>query len=375
MRRILLASVALLSAVMAGYFWFAQQDYDWDLPPEIPLPRIPADNPMSSAKVELGRWLFYDVRLSLNGTTSCATCHQQALAFTDGKAQAVGATGELHPRSSMSLINVAYASRLTWANPLLDSLEIQALTPMFGENPVEMGLAGREASLLELLRTDERYRALLPRAFPDDEDPYSILNSVRAIASFVRTIVAFDSPYDQYVLGKSAAMSASEVRGMTLFFSEQLECFHCHGGLNFTDSTTHANTLVESVGFHNTGLYSLNIYGAYPENNTGLLELTGERRDMGRFRAPGLRNVSATAPYMHDGSIATLEEVVEHYAQGGRNIVDGPLAGDGSRNPYKSVFIREFEITEEESADLVAFLRALTDESVHNNPDLADPFN
>jgi len=367
--------LVIFMGVSAGvYVWLSNQPYEWRLPAHIPPPMVPDDNPISETKIELGRRLFYDVRLSINTTMSCATCHRQSLAFTDGKSQAVGATGELHPRNTMSLVNAAYNSRLTWANHLLDRLENQALVPMFGVAPVEMGLSGKEEELLTLLRSDTHYAALLPKAFPGDEDPISVLNVVRALASFVRTIVAFDAPYDRFLAGDQEAMSASAQRGMGLFFSEALECFHCHGGFNFTDSSTHANSVVDAVGFHNTGLYSLNIDGDYPDSNRGLIELTGERRDMGRFRAPGLRNVAHTAPYMHDGSIATLEAVIDHYSVGGRTIESGPYAGDGSRNPYKSVFVREFELSAAQKVDLVAFLHALSDESVLTNPDFASPF-
>lgn len=374
MRPLAVVIALLLIGISTWLVFPFDEDYQWHLPGNVPQPAVPLDNPMSEVKVELGRWLFHDNRLSINGTTSCATCHIQSLAFTDGKPKSIGATGETHPRSSMSLVNVAYGSRLTWANPFLDRLEVQALTPMFGENPIEMGLAGREAMVIELLRNDARYSGLMPRAFPDDADPFSILNSVRAIASFVRGIVSFDSAYDRFLAGDAAAMSGAQVRGMELFFSERLECFHCHGGFNFTDSSTHANAVVESVGFHNTGLYNIDSNGAYPDDNRGLLELTGERRDMGRFRAPGLRNIALTAPYMHDGSIATLDAVLDHYQQGGRNLEEGPYVGDGSRNPYKSVFVREFELSESERADLLSFLRALTDDSVTSDPAFGDPF-
>ena len=273
----------------------------------------------------------------------------------------------------MSLVNVAYATRLDWANPLMDRLEDQALTPLLGDNPVEMGLGGHEDRLVRLLR-EERYSALLTTAFPSDADPHSLLNAVRAIASFVRTITSFDSPYDRYLAGDATAMDDSAARGMNLFFSERLECFHCHGGFNFTDSTTHINTRIERVGYHNTGLYNLDGNGAYPSDNTGLFDMTGERRDMGRFKAPTLRNIAVTGPYMHDGSIATLDEVVAHYERGGRLLDEGPYAGDGRLSPFKSEFVTGFELTDDERADLVAFLEALTDTSLLNNPNLADPF-
>ena len=377
MKRVLVAVTATAAIVLLAVFLLSSsgQEYRWNIPEDIPSPLVPADNPISDVKVELGRWLFYDVRLSVNGTMSCSNCHFQRIAFTDARARALGATGESHPRGSMSLVNTAYNARLTWANHLLDRLEVQALTPMFGENPVEMGMAGREAEIVELLRTDSRYREYFPEVFSMDEDPFSVLNTVRAIASFVRSIVSFDSPYDRFLQGDRAALTESEIRGMTLFFSEQTECFHCHGGFNFTDSSTHANALIESVGFHNNGLYNIGEHGGYPEGNTGLHDLTGKPRDMGRFKAPTLRNIAMTAPYMHDGSIATLDGVLEHYMQGGRIIDEGPHAGDGSRNPYKSVFVREFELTKSEREDLLAFLRALTDRTVLTDPVYSNPFS
>ncbi|MDH5344492.1 MAG: di-heme enzyme, partial [Gammaproteobacteria bacterium] len=329
---------------------------------------------MSDDRVALGRRLFYDTRLSVNGTMSCASCHVQALAFTDGRPRSVGATGELHPRGSMTLVNAAYASRLTWANPLLDRIEDQVLTPLFGADPVEMGMGGREGELVELLQRDSYYSGAVPDAFPGDADPYSVLNAVRSLAAFVRSIVSFDTPYDRYLAGDQSAISAAAVRGMDLFFSERLECFHCHGGFNLTDSTTHENDRVDRVGFHNNGLYNTDGSGAYPADNTGLYDMTGERRDMGRFKAPTLRNVALTAPYMHDGSIASLDEAIAHYARGGRLLEEGANSGDGRLSPYKSEFIRGFELSDDERADLLAFLDALTDEAVLRREDLSDPF-
>lgn len=368
------ASLLGLAAGALALWLLPARGFDWQLPDGVPAPAVPADNPMSEAKIALGRRLFYDRRLSANGSTACATCHRQALAFTDGRGRSVGATGETHPRGSMSLVNVAYASRLTWANHLLDRLEIQALTPIFGEEPVEMGMAGRDADIIALLESDPAYRQAFPEAFPNDGNPYSILNTVRAISSFVRTIVSFESPYDRYIRGDETALGESQVRGMQLFFSERLECFHCHGGLNFTDSSTHVDAVIESVGFHNNGLYNIDGSGRYPSDNTGLHDLTGDRWDMGRFKAPTLRNIAVTAPYMHDGSIASLPEVLDHYTRGGRRIEAGEFAGDGSRNTYKSVFIRGFELTEEERNDVLAFLESLTDEEILRDEKLADPF-
>lgn len=372
MRKASILGLVLLVIGFAGLRLF-ERPFEWHIDPSLPLPEVPVENPMSDIKVNLGRLLFYDERLSVNGTMSCATCHIQALAFTDGKAQSIGATGQAHPRSAMTLVNVAYASRLTWANPLLDKLEDQALTPLFGDNPVEMGMAGHEIAITDLLRSDERYVALLPEAFPQDQDPYSLVNTVRSIATFTRTIVSNDSDYDRFLAGDEEAINEIAKRGMELFFSERLECFHCHGGFNFTDSTTHANARIDRVGFHNTGLYNIDGEGSYPADNTGLYDMTGERRDMGRFKAPTLRNIAVTAPYMHDGSAATLVEVIEHYARGGRLIGEGPYAGDGRRNPFKSEFIRGFDLTDVERDDLIAFLNSLTDESVLTDSRWSNP--
>jgi cytochrome c peroxidase len=350
--------------------------WDWGLPPGVPQPRIPKDNPMSVAKVELGRHLFYDARLSGNETQSCASCHDPSLAFTDARPISIGSTGESTPRSSMSLANVAYLTTLTWANPTLVALEDQALVPMFGEHPVELGLAGKDDELLARLAAEPRYVELFAEAFPDEAEPISVGSVVRAIAAFERTLLSFDSPYDRYAYGGQAgALTEAQRRGRELFFSEGVECFHCHGGFNFSDSTAHEGTTIVETMFHNTGLYNLDGEGAYPEPNTGLFEITGDPADMGRFRAPSLRNIAKTAPYMHDGSVATLEEVIDHYAAGGRTIESGPYAGVGSESPLKSEFVTGFPITPEQRADLVAFLECLTDDAFLTNPNLTNPWS
>src|SRR5262245_40386529 len=190
------------------------QDYSFDLPKNFPRPRVPADNPMSAAKVELGRHLFYDKRLSENGTQSCATCHEQARAFTDGKGRAVGSTGEVHPRGAMSLVNVAYASSLTWGNPSVTRLEDQALVPMFSDHPVELGLRRPGTALLGALGGVDRYRQLFPASFPGEPDPITVANVVRALAAFERTIISGSSPYDRYHFDRDdAAISPSARRG------------------------------------------------------------------------------------------------------------------------------------------------------------------
>jgi cytochrome c peroxidase len=272
-------------------------------------------------------------------------------------------------------VNSVYNPVQTWANPALVELEDQALVPMFGEHPVELGLSGMEDVLAARLAADPMYPSMFRAAFPDDADPITVANVVRAIASFERTVLSGNSPYDRYTYqGDHTAMSESALRGQALFFGERLDCFHCHGGFNFTDGVMHGGTVITEVQYHNTGLYNLDGRGAYPEPNRGVYETSHDPRDMGAFRAPTLRNIELTAPYMHDGSIATLEEVLDHYGAGGRTIVDGPFAGVGAESPLKSIFVHGFTLTPEEREDTLAFLRALTDPGVLTDPRFSDPF-
>ena len=349
--------------------------YEWRLPPGFPHPKVPADNLMSAEKVELGRHLFYDRRLSLNQKQSCATCHRQDKAFTDGRARGLGSTGELHPRGPMSLMNVAYAPVLTWANPNVTRLEQQALVPLFGEHPVELGLSGKEDVLVRRLQAEPRYAKLFPAAFPREADPVTVANVAKALASFERTLLSGDSPYDEYRRGDDPdAISAEAKRGEKLFFSERLECFHCHGGFNFTGSVDYLGKGTAEVEFHNTGLYNLKTALTYPADNAGLFEFTRQAADGGKFKAPTLRNIALTAPYMHDGSVKTLEDAIDHYRAGGRTIRSGPLAGVGSANPNKSEFVKGFELTPGEKADLLEFLRSLTDSGIAAEGRWSDPW-
>lgn len=332
---------------------------------------------MSAQKAELGRYLFYDVRLSLNESQSCASCHRQELAFTDGLANAIGSTGVVNRRSSMSLANVAYNSAQTWANPTLKTLEMQVAVPLLGDNPVELGFAGQERELLDRLHAEPRYPALFAAAFPEDEaDPVSLYNVVRAIASFERRLVSGDSPYDRFASGEDlSAISQSAQRGARLFFGERFECHHCHGSFAMNNSVTWEGKAADELSYQNDALYNLDGLGAYPLRDRGLFEVTGVPEDMGKFRPPTLRNVAVTAPYMHDGSIATLREVIElHYARGGRLLDSGPDAGDGARSPLKASFVSGFAIEPTEVDDLLAFLESLTDEEFLSDESLANPW-
>lgn len=374
--RRLLGALAAAAGAFALLGGGSAAGFQWALPDWVPPPLVPADNLMTHEKVDLGRHLFYDKRLSADATLSCASCHHPDKAFTDGKALATGVTGQVGSRSAMSLANVAYLPVLTWQNPQLTALEVQALIPIFGEQPVEMGMAGREHALFEWLRADATYRRLFERAFPDEAERgdaklYSLSTLTRALAAFQRTLLSFDSPYDRWRYGGQVdAISAQARRGEELFFGERLECYHCHGGFNFTDNIQHARLPLPERGFHNTGLYNEDGRGAYPAAAPGISEFTGDARDNGKFRTPSLRNVAVTAPYMHDGSIATLEQVLrEHYARAGR----AATAGNGA-NPLRSELIAGFEISEAEIADVVAFLKSLTDEGFLKNPAHADPW-
>jgi cytochrome c peroxidase len=334
---------------------------------------------MTAEKVALGRHLFYDKRMSGNQTMSCASCHDQALAFTDGKQVAVGSTGDILPRSSMTLANVGYQPVLTWANHMQTVLTEQMLIPMFADDPVELGLAGEE-ELLERISKDSTYQSLFAEAYPDETDPFRIDNVTHAVASFERTLISGNSPADRFRRGDLSALSVSAQLGRSLFLSNEVGCFKCHSGhaeVFFTSNFDFEGRPLAHIQFDNTGLYNLTVDGEdgwYPEPNTGLYGVTGNPADMGRFKVPTLRNVALTAPYMHDGSIATLDEVIDHYAAGGRTIDSGPYAGVGSANPNKSRLVAGFSITAEERQALLDYLAALTDQDFVTDSRFSNPW-
>ena len=351
----------------------APAEYDWQIPEGYPRPLETERNPMSEAKVEFGRYLFYDTRLSGNGRQACASCHQPEYAFSEPRRRAVGSTGESHRRNALALVNVAYNSTLMWAHPALHEIEQQLLIPMFGDNPIELGIAGREEEVLARFREDADYQRLFAAAF-SGERQLEFTHIVDALACFVRSLLSFESPFDRYAYdGDDDALSDAAIRGIGLFFSERFECHHCHGGFNFTQSTNHESSAILDNPFHNTGLYNVGGKNAYPAPDQGLYDLTGVPGDRGRFRAPTLRNVAVTAPYMHDGSIPDLGAVLDFYAAGGRRMEVGEYAGDGRANAYKSQFVKGIEMTADERTELLVFLHALTDRSflerpAHQNP-------
>ena len=363
----LLAVLAVIGGCSRG------TPFEWHLPPGFPQPQVPAGNPMTQEKVLLGRKLFYDERLSANGTQSCASCHQQAHAFAESAVTATGSTGQKHPRNSMTLANTAYNATMTWAHSGITSLEQHQLLPLFGETPVEMGAAGHEQEILGRLRSDSEYRELFERAFPWQRNEINFDNIVKAIACFVRSLVSFESRFDRYAYyGEDAALTEAEIRGMNLFMSERLECAHCHAGFNFSQFVTHESEVAAERAFHVTGLFPAGAQ-IVPGADYGLFAVTNDPNDRDRFKAPTLRNIARNAPYMHDGSLPTLEAVIDFYAAGGRVLTEGPRPGDGRLHPGKSPFIKGFELTPEERADLRAFLGALTDERFLTDPRYADP--
>jgi cytochrome c peroxidase len=338
------------------------EPFRWQLPSGLPRPTVPAGNPMNEAKVRLGRQLFYDTRLSGNGTFSCASCHQQSRAFTDGRAHALGSTGSAHPRSAMSLGNVAYNASYGWADGSVRTLEAQIAVPMFNEHPIEMGLKGNEGAVVARVAADAADATLFREAFPGEAAPITLDNIIKAIATFERTLVSGDSPLDRYLYhDERNALSPEALRGMQLFFSDRLACARCHNGFNLSGPTVQEGASAPAPTFHNTGLYDVDGRGSYPAIDRGLIDRTRRAGDMGRFRAPTLRNIAVTDPYMHDGSIATLEAAVEHYASGGLD------------SPFKSPLLTGFQTTDRDIHDVVAFLNSLTDREFLTNPAFGPP--
>ena len=299
----------------------ADASYQWSLPRGFPVPFVPADNPMSAVKVELGRRLFFEPKLSVTGTYTCASCHDPARAFSDGRPKGVGATGESTIHNAMTLTNVAYNVSFGWAKPDVRSLEDQMREPLFNEHPVEMGLRGREAQVLAALQSDAKYRELFAQAFPEsDAAPagrIGVEEIIKSIAAFERTLISGNSPFDRYVFrGEHRALSPDAKRGMALFYSERLGCGGCHAGFDFSGAWRDAKGATGEPSFANNG--------------------TGPDA----MRIPTLRNLETTRPYMHDGRFSTLEAVLDHYEH------SAP---------------RRFILSATERRDLLAFLRSLSD--------------
>ncbi len=309
-----------------------EEEYSINVPDHFPDPDlyIPENNPLTEGKVKLGKMLFFDSMLSRDSSISCASCHLPEHGFSDPRRFSLGVEGTIGRRQSPALINVVYGQNFFWHGSV-SSLERQILSPL--ESELEMD--NTMAEVIRRLEANPEYLQQFEEVFGEGPTPNHVTD---AIASFERTLISANAPYDQYLAGDSTALSPSQVRGMNLFFGEKAECFHCHGGFNFTFEE-----------FLNNGLYE-----SYQDQ--GRYEITGRESDIGKFKVPTLRNIAFTFPYMHDGSISTLEQVIDHYASGGAN------------HPNKSGLVRRFILSDEEKQDLVNFLRALSDEAFISNP-------
>jgi cytochrome c peroxidase len=322
---------------------------------------------------ELGRYLFFDRRLSINNTRSCGTCHNPAFAFTDGYKRSLGAFADMHQRNTQPVFNLSYFKYLTSADSSIHLAEQQMSNPLFNQHPVEMGLTGNEAAILKRLEQDSLYTKLFANSFPGKKNHITVQNIITAISSFIYTIVSDQSAYDAYLKGDTTALSSTEKRGMQLFFSKELKCAACHGGFNFSTPLVR-NIKGDTVFFFNTGLYNTDTKGSYPAYDPGLYQHTKQPGDMGAFRVPTLRNLAFTAPYLHDGSAETLEEVISIYENGGRNLTEGEYKGNGRKNIYKHSLITGFKLNSQQRKELIGFLLSLSDSSVLTNPAYANPF-
>ncbi|NRA82478.1 MAG: di-heme enzyme [Gammaproteobacteria bacterium] len=345
------------------------------LPDHMPLPYIPKYNPLTKEKISLGRRLFYDKKLSANQTQSCGSCHFQALAFSDGKVTPTGSTGQLLARNSQGLSNVLYHTTFTWANNTLPDIEDQLQIPIRADAPVELGVTDQYIDeVLARFSTDPVYQTMFAAAFPED-GAVTMNKIVFSIASFVRTMISANSPYDQFIAGNDYAITPAAKRGLALFNGEKFECFHCHRGINFSNSYRDINTdpVAISFEFFNVGLYDTDSTGSYPRIDQGLYEVGFNPDHRGMYRPPTLRNVELTGPYMHDGSITNLRDVIKHYSDGGRNVTTGRYVGDGRYSPLKSALVQPFSASEQEIDDLIEFLNSLTDQDFITNPKFSNP--
>ncbi|MBR9861614.1 c-type cytochrome [bacterium] len=296
---------------------------------EFPEMVYPEDNPKSAMSEELGKLLFFDTRLSIDNSISCGSCHKSELAFSDGLTVSKGVNDALGTRNSPSLGNVGYLPYFTREGGV-PSLEMQILVPIQEHNEFNHNIV----NIVKQLSTDSLYDALSKAAYNREFDAFVL---VRAIANFERSLVTNSSRFDRYVYERNYSVyTDQEEEGLRLFYSEKTNCSSCHGGFNFTNNL-----------FENNGLY--NVYA-----DSGRARFTGNATDRARFKVPSLRNVAVTGPYMHDGSISHLEEVINHYNEG------------GEEHPSKSSLIKPLNLTEQEKKALVAFLKTLTDEDFMN---------
>jgi cytochrome c peroxidase len=323
--------------------------------------------------IKLGRYLFYDRRLSVNNTRSCGTCHNPQFAFTDGYKRSLGVFADLHQRNTQPLFNLSYLKYFTAADSSFRSPFQQMDNPLFNSHPQEMGVKGNEEKILKRIKADKLYAALFTSAFPGQKEAINWEMIKGSISAFLFTIISANSAYDRYNKGDSSSLSISQKEGKKLFFSDKLKCSNCHGGFNFSVPTV-SNQKGDTIYYFNTGLYNINDEGEYPGYDQGLFQLTKNKQDIGKYRVPSLRNLAFTAPYFHDGSAENLEGVIDAYTSGGRNILLGDYKGDGRAHPEKSKLINGFIITLQQRMDLINFLFSLSDSAFINNPSIGNPF-
>lgn len=278
---LVLAAALLIGAAPLATGWL------WTLPQGWSAPPVPVDNAMTVARVELGHRLFYDADLSLDGTMACATCHEQKHGFADGNATHPGVTGQAGRRNVPGLANVAWLTPLTHADPRQSTLEAQALVPLLGTHPVEMGMKDHEGEFARRLGRDPCYRQMFAAAFPASGGRIDLASVTEALASFERTLVSTSSAWDRGTLPVAAR------RGEVVFGKA---CAACHAGPNLTDARFHRLEPV-SPGAPDQGLF----------------EVTGREADRAAFRTPSLRNVALTGPWWHDGSAASLPEAIARH--------------------------------------------------------------
>lgn len=306
------------------------------VPAHFPAIPFPANNPYNAAKVELGRYLFYEKLLSRDTNLSCAHCLKQEYAFADCTPISQGADLEPEPRNTMSLVNAAYRTKLKWDGGS-SAIEANAYRSIF----LAAIFAADTNEVNKRLQNHPKYPAMFKKAFGENTVPGCFLAG-QAIATFARTIVSGNSRYDKYYLGDETALTQTEKDGMALFFGKA-NCSQCHTGIFFTD-----------LNFHNTGL-STHYF------DRGRYKVTGNFNDWGKFITPTLRNIEKTAPYYHDGSLATLEQLVEHYNSGGKAFYT------------KSELIKPLNLTDYEKKALIAFLKSLTDEELLTSTKYSKP--
>ena len=353
----------MLLVVALGAAWQAAAQ-----PLGLPPVPVPEDNPITPAKVALGERLFNDVRFSSTGTVSCATCHAPATAFTDGRPVSLGVNDLAGTRNAPTIVNAAYNATQFW-DGRSPTLEDQALHPIV--NPVEMAMPNHDA-VLEIIRSDREYTRAFRNVFDVRPEDIRIEHVTKAIAAFERTQIAGDSPFDRwYFGGEENAISEAAKRGFEVFLT-QGRCVSCHtieqDHALFTDHRFHnigigVNEMQDRIGELAKAFLVAKAQGVDVDvavlsdpdtSHLGRFAVTGDLSEIGAFKTPTLRNVAVTAPYMHDGSLKTLREVVEHYNNGGVIPADAPV------NPYLSGGIRPLNLTEQQIDDLVAFMESLT---------------